>query len=63
MISAKASGKAATVVTSVCVVSLILFHGVLSYGITVVLQWLTVLFEALAFLRYLFFFISVKKTQ
>ena len=54
VISAKASGKAATVVTSVCV---------LSYGITVVLQWLPVLFAALAFLRYLFFFISVKKTQ
>ena len=63
VISAKASGKAATVVSSVCVVSLILFHGVLSYGITVVLQWLPVLFAALAFLRYLFFFISVKKTQ
>lgn len=56
-------GKAATVVTSVCVTAILFFYDSLSGGLLLVLQWLPVAFAVFAFLRYIIVYANIKSEK
>ena len=63
VISANWYGKVATVVTSLCVVLILLFHQYLSDAFLLVLQWLPVVFASIALLGYLSVYFTLKKDR
>ncbi|MBQ7718854.1 MAG: CDP-diacylglycerol--glycerol-3-phosphate 3-phosphatidyltransferase [Clostridia bacterium] len=63
IISANWYGKVSTVVTSVCVIVILLFHDFLSPVFLTILQWLPVLFAAISLCGYFKIFLSVEKDK
>ena len=61
IISANWYGKMSTVVISICVVIILLFHNMLSPTLLVISQWLPVVFAGIALLGYIRVFIKLKK--
>lgn len=61
VIAANSYGKISTVVTSSCVVLILLLHKVLHPALIVILQWAPVVFAVYAFIRYSCLFASWKK--
>ena len=63
VIAANSYGKISTVVTSSCVVLILLLHDFLSDNVMLFLQWLPVVFALYAFVRYTCLFVSWKKNN
>lgn len=61
VIAANSYGKISTVVTSSCVVLILLLHNFLPPYLMLFLQWLPVVFAIYAFIRYTCLFVSWKK--
>jgi cardiolipin synthase len=61
VVGANLYGKIATVMTSGCVMIILLFHEVMPQNLVLFLQWLPVFFAAVAFLRYLIIFMGFRR--
>ena len=63
IVAANWYGKVSTVITSVCIVAILLFSKSMSGTLLFILQWLPVLFALTAILGYLRLFMKVKKEK
>ncbi len=63
VIAANSYGKLSTVITSSCVVLILLFHEVFAPQIIFALQWIPLLFALYAFIRYSMVFAELKKAK
>jgi len=63
VVGANSYGKIATVVTSLSVIAILLFHDFMSATVLGILQWLPVAFAVYAFIRYTMLFTKIKKAK
>lgn len=63
VIAANSYGKISTVITSSCVVLILLFHDFLNIGVRTVLQYIPLVFALYAFVRYAMVFVELKKVK
>ena len=63
VIAANSYGKIATVVTSLSVILILIFHDFMNSTVLVILQWAPVAFAIYAFIRYTMLFTKIKKTK
>ena len=63
VIAANSYGKIATVVTSLCVILILLFHTFLNDTMLFILQWAPIAFAIYAFIRYTMLFAKLKKSR
>ena len=63
VIGANSYGKISTVITSSCVVLILLFHQVFAPFVIFALQWIPLLFALYAFLRYTMVYTEIKKAD
>lgn len=63
IISANWYGKVSTVVTSICVIVILLFHDLLSPALLTVLQWLPIVSAAISLCGYIKIFLKFEKDK
>ena len=63
VVGANSYGKIATVVTSSCVILILVFHPFLNNEAIFTLQWAPVAFAVYAFIRYTMLFTKIKKSE